>query len=268
MLPGPLREYPSILIDDPNATSKLTSAISQIAEVLSLEETTGGRKQAKLIDFVNTFRASLQEHHSSGTVHALTKLLYARILRLRRRVADAKPFYTQQIDRLDGKTTPVFDEVIYTVIQTFEQSQSDSEWHIRSSGVVDPRILHPWTDNLFFPDLAARNAESSVFQTISEPSSFYVVQTRTFNGLQEGHEDIGTLMNYDTNCARLVVDLSSLPSASRILKRTPKGVLRSGNKETPVGVIELAPNIYCAVQYNAKKNQALRMDLDIDWNEI
>jgi hypothetical protein len=55
-LPGPLAEYPYIQVDSRDASSRLTDAITQIAETLDLKERTGGRRQKKLTDFVNAFR--------------------------------------------------------------------------------------------------------------------------------------------------------------------------------------------------------------------
>lgn len=55
-LPGPLAEYPYIQVDSPDAFSRVTDAITQIAETLDIKERTGGKRQEKLTSFVNAFR--------------------------------------------------------------------------------------------------------------------------------------------------------------------------------------------------------------------
>lgn len=56
-LPGPLAAYPSVLIDNVDAPSRLADAITHIAKTLELRERTGGKREAKLRAFVELARS-------------------------------------------------------------------------------------------------------------------------------------------------------------------------------------------------------------------
>ena len=56
-LPGPLKQYPSVQIEDENSYYRIIDAINQLASTLDIREETNVRKQAKLNDFIPQFKA-------------------------------------------------------------------------------------------------------------------------------------------------------------------------------------------------------------------
>jgi hypothetical protein len=76
-LPGPLAAYPGVLIDAPDAPSRLADAVSQIATTLGLRERTGGKREDKLITFVDLARS--REGGSPGPKSRITDLIGRRL---------------------------------------------------------------------------------------------------------------------------------------------------------------------------------------------
>jgi hypothetical protein len=57
-LPGPLKDFPAVEINKPDATVRLRDAVVEIAKVSGVEEKSGGWAQTKLEEFVIAFRGT------------------------------------------------------------------------------------------------------------------------------------------------------------------------------------------------------------------
>lgn len=196
------------------------------------------------------------------------KLMYVKVLHLSKKEEGKEPFYFRVIDKLGGKEIPVFDETLFYSLNVYSQPRERYSFNFRSSGIIDLRVAHPWLENLIFPDKDEQLLEGSVKQLVTIPSNAYLIVSHHINGLQPGHEDFGMRMDEDTRYARLVVDFSSLPYSHPILLENPQGVLSTGEKEMPVGVIQHFPSVYSISKEDLKKGQVLRMDLKIDWEKL
>jgi hypothetical protein len=75
-------------------------------------------------------------------------------------------------------------------------------------------------------------------------------------------------MDEDSVYARLIVDFSSLPYLHPIFLENPQGVLSTGEKEMPVGVIQYSSSVYSISKKYLKKGQVLRMDFKIKWEKL
>ena len=194
------------------------------------------------------------------------KLMYVKILHLSQMGAGKNPVYRRVVERLGGEEVPVFDEAVYYGLNIFSRQEQKYSTVFRSSGIVDLRIGHPWKEKLEFPDKDAQVLRNIVRQTVKGPSNVYLTVSHHYNGLQPGHEDIGVRMDQDTQHARLVVDFSSIPNSQLLFRERPKAVLRTGNEEKPIGIIEYSPTIFSTAQNDLKEGQVLRIDFKIDWD--
>ncbi len=79
-LPGPLKQYPGVRIEDDNPSYRMTDAINQLASSLEIPSETSSRKDFKLNEFITKFRdwkPQLKEPESSQqeVIEQLTKKL-------------------------------------------------------------------------------------------------------------------------------------------------------------------------------------------------
>lgn len=69
-LPGPLKDYPCISIDKPDAAARICDSLTQVAHLLRKKPQVAGAFQAKLKDFISAFGAT-----RAGTLQARAFLL-------------------------------------------------------------------------------------------------------------------------------------------------------------------------------------------------
>jgi len=103
---------------------------------------------------------------------------------------------------------------------------------------------------------------------VNLPAYTYSFVSHYVNGLQPGHEDIGTKMERDTRYARVVFDMSSIPGAGSLFKTRPKAYLCTGELREAVGIEEYSPEIYSVTRSDLKEGQVLRIEFAFDWTRI
>lgn len=195
------------------------------------------------------------------------KLLYIKVVHLSKMVDGKPPFYSRVVERL-GKEIPVYDELVYYSLNIFSKPQENFTFTFRSSGVPDPRPVHPWVGKLEFSDKDSQLIQNMVQANVNKSCRTYAVVSHHFNGLQPGHEDVATKMDRDTLYARLVVDFSAVPGAAGIFKSHPKGSLRTGDASEPLGIEEYSPDIFAVTRNNLKEGQVLRIEFSLDWTKL
>ena len=80
------------------------------------------------------------------------KLLYVKVNFLANQKTQAAPFYKRTVERLDGpeRIVPVFDEAVYYTLKLFPEQRTLGPEQDSSSGVVDPRLVIPWLNQVEF----------------------------------------------------------------------------------------------------------------------
>jgi hypothetical protein len=197
-----------------------------------------------------------------------SKVMYVKVLYLKRNEPGQKPVYQRVVKRLKGESVVVFDEEVYYSMSVFPREQERYSYTFRSSGVVDLRTVHPWVEHLRFADKGDNLIEGRVSQTVDLPSNVYLVVSHHCNGLQPGDEDVAMRADFDTSYARLVVDFSSLPNIDSLFKERPTAKFREGNSETLLGIEEYAPGIFSVTHKDIKKDSVLRIDFKIAWEKL
>ena len=71
-LPGPLKNYPGVRIDDKNPSYRMTDVINQLASALGIQPETNARRDAKLDSFITEFRAWKPQFPQIDTSKALS----------------------------------------------------------------------------------------------------------------------------------------------------------------------------------------------------
>ncbi|MEN0111072.1 MAG: hypothetical protein AAF805_10140 [Planctomycetota bacterium] len=213
-----------------------------------------------------------REELASGEPRCTTKILYAKVVRFELQRDDAAPLYVADASRTAETPldTPVFDETVYTSVETYDRPTSRHEYSFRSSGVADLLCLAPWRSRLRFTDRGAASDPHQVRQVFTdEARDSFVVVTHAYNGLQPGNEDFGMRMPEDIDEARLVVDLSSIPALLGSMTEAPRGELRSeGAEAMPLSVLEYRRGIYCIEHRGLRRNDVLLLDFTFDWERL
>jgi hypothetical protein len=195
------------------------------------------------------------------------KLLYVKVLHLSKMQDDKPPVYSRVVERL-SKEISIYDELVYYSLNVFSKSQENFSFSFSSSGVADPRPVHPWVGKLGFAYRDSQFFEKTVQSTVNKSSRTYAVVSHHFNGLQPGHEDVQTKVDRDTRYARLVVDFSSIPGAAALFKVRPKAFLRTDDLSEPLGIEEYTPEIFAVTRDNVKEGQVLRIEFSLDWTKL
>lgn len=195
------------------------------------------------------------------------KYAYIKVLHLRRRKPGCPPVYRRFIKRLNQQID-VYDEVMLFRYEMFPRKKQNYNTVDRSSGIVDLQVLHPWQEELEFPDKGAKGVPGVIAPVISQTSHTYFTAAHYFNGFQEGNEDFAIKMTQDTGEARLIVDFSSLPGFQSIIKNLPAGYLRCPGGEERLDLREINPGVYQLLGKNLQKDEVLRMDFTIDWDKV
>jgi hypothetical protein len=195
------------------------------------------------------------------------KLLYVKVLHLSKMQDGNPPIYSRVVERL-GKEISIYDELVYYSLNVFSKSQENFSFSFSSSGVADPRPVHPWVGKLGFAYRDSQFFEKTVQSTVNKSSHTYAVVSHHFNGLQPGHEDVQTKVDRDTRHARLVVDFSSIPGAAALFKVRPKAFLRTDDLSESLGIEEYTPEIFAVTRDNVKEGQVLRIEFSLDWTKL
>jgi hypothetical protein len=119
-----------------------------------------------------------------------------------------------------------------------------------------------------FSDKGAQIVENIINYTMPKNSTTYITEAIYFNGLQPGHEDIATKMEYDTQDARMIIDFSCLPNHESIFKEKPQAFLRTQEKEELIGITEPSPGVFSIAGSNLKKDHVLGIEFKFDWEKL
>lgn len=63
-LPGALKDYSAVRIDDENPSYRLTDVINQLSSILGIDQETSSRRDAKMDEFIHRFKAWNPSHDS------------------------------------------------------------------------------------------------------------------------------------------------------------------------------------------------------------
>jgi len=191
------------------------------------------------------------------------KLLYVKVNFLANQKAQGTPFYKRTVSRLDeaDRTVPVFDEAVYYTLKLFPDERSLGPEQDSSSGVVDPRLVIPWLNQLEFHSDGAQFTKSLVEIEAKADSDTMLSVSHFLNGLQGRHQDFGTYADEDAESLRLVVDFSSIPNADNLVTMDGAQLLL---EKRPVETDELTfrscgGSVYMAYCKNVKKGSLLKM---------
>lgn len=197
----------------------------------------------------------------------LERIQYIKVIHLKQIKNNSEPIYLRNIPRFSKDDTKIYDEAVYYHCVVYDKPVKNYKTNARSSGIIDTQIILPWKDNLEFTDKGEAKIEGHLSQVINEPSNIFLTVSHFFNGSQKGNEDFATRMSENTDCGRLIADLSSIPNIRNILKGIPKGYLCCKEcKDRPLSVVELRDNVYHVSMNNLKIDDVLRIDFEFDWN--
>lgn len=200
------------------------------------------------------------------------KFTLYRIVRLRVKNRGDKPYYTRHHHFLDAEED-VYDEAwVINGVQSNYPTQF-SALPLTSSGMVDaymvlPEVL-PSADN--HPHLRSRKDEFRF--SYPEPTTRMAVAGVLVNGLQnESDWWYGTTAQYDSQDLTLVVDFSSVPDASKVVKNVSAHVERTkkgGQREKqPLPLGKFGDDIFSTVYEGADKNDTIKITFEIDIDNL
>jgi hypothetical protein len=191
------------------------------------------------------------------------KLAYVKVVHLA--PLDGPPAYTAHVPRPAGTGTDVevFDEVRLFRLNKFAISRSEFKSRDRSSGIVDLLMLYPYNEKLVFPDKAAERVMGHIEQIVRRDVDTVLSMSTYYNGLGKDQEDWAIQMEHQTEEARLIVDLSSVPGRHQIVRSLPRGSVRRGDEESSRGLAEPRPGVYSLDASNLSAGDVLRIDLTL-----
>ncbi len=152
----------------------------------------------------------------SSQSRTFRKLLYVKVNYLANQKTQAAPFYKRNVMRLDepDRLVPVFDEAVYYTLKLYPDTRTLGPEQDTSSGVVDPRLVIPWLNQLEFHSKGAKFTKTMVDIEPKADSDTMLSVSHFLNGLQGRNQDFGTYADEDAESLRLVVDFSSVPNAA------------------------------------------------------
>jgi hypothetical protein len=197
------------------------------------------------------------------------KCSYLKMYSLSRKAAGAPPLYQRHVDRLN-QDIDVYDEVHLFRLNVFHKQQMQFATRDRSDGVVDLRILHPWQEEINYPDKAAAKIPGLIVQAFEHGSSVFLTQTIRYNGFQPGGEDMLTQMEGDAEEVRMIMDFSSLPNIKAVLNGNPKATLWSAQDKSwkEIKLTEPHSNVYLVEQSKLRKDDVIKVEFPIDWDKV
>lgn len=213
------------------------------------------------------------EEDPSEQSQGFRKLVYVKVNRLSNRDARPNPFYNRKVDRLDAPEAivPVFDEAVYYSLKLFPGKRKLGREKEISSGVVDPRLVIPWLTQLDYHAGEAIQVKQMVDIEATAEDNTMLTVSHFLNGLQAGHQDIGSFADEDADSLRLIVDFSSVPNAADfiVLEKTQLLVNRQPVDTDDLKFQQCGDAIYMAHVKNAKKGSLLKMDFTFkDWKNL
>jgi hypothetical protein len=179
------------------------------------------------------------------------KLVYAKILSLRDRRADA-PVYSREID---GARIPISDETIYVSLHFFTEARSYFKWNIQTSGIAESNVIYPWQTLPVFAGPLPGDPRRTMVIGSNQHSNSYVALSHFFNGQQPGHREVFIHIEEDAAKATLVLDLSSIEGEVRV-----SGLREfvNGGKQ-PMPVHEERHRIYLITDTELRMGETLRL---------
>jgi len=201
------------------------------------------------------------------------KLLYVKVNYLARKESAAAPFYKRVVRRLDGpeQLVPVYDEAVYYTLKLFPETRKILREQEHSSGVVDPRLVIPWTKDVNFNPDGVRPAKELVGMETNVESDTMLNVSHFLNGLQDQSQTFCTYADEDAESLRLIVDFSSIPNAADTIKKDGTQLLIN---RQPVETDDLRDedcggSVYMAHCKNAKRGSVLEMRFTFkNWNAV
>jgi len=197
----------------------------------------------------------------------LYKFVYIKTYSLSAMREGAPPVTHKFVKRLNREVA-VFDEFHMFKLSIFKTERKKHRVGDRSSGVVDMQILHPW-QNVAFSDAGAAQKEDVIDQVIKKPSAVFFTRSMYYNGFQPGNEQFAIKMEQDTDEARIVMDFTSIQNIRKIIKGSPKGIIRKGDVEEEAMAGETSEQgIYQIGASKLDEGDVLRVDFTIDWSQV
>jgi len=191
------------------------------------------------------------------------KVLYIQVCHLANRNRGATSFYDRTVERLQGPdaVVPVFDEAVYYTLKLFPEKRMLGIEQEASSGVVDPRLVIPWRDQVGFRSDLAQQANSLVNLETDGESDTMLSVSHFLNGMQDRNQDFSTYADEDMESLRIVVDFSSVPNAHDLVDMEGVSLLLHGRpvETEKLGYQRCGPSIYMAFCKDVKKGHLLRM---------
>lgn len=216
----------------------------------------------------SSYEKSDADKPGSGQSRRYRKVLYVKVTCLSDRARVKEPSYHRPVNRLaEGeRAVPVFDEAVYYTLELFPNKSAVSVRKERSSGVVDPRVVIPWQDEVAFRDAGAREVKSMVeLETDGESDAFLSI-SHFENGLQGAKDQyMATDVPEDAEFVRMVVDFSSIPNADRFITGERAFVSLKG-QNTVVPIAQHGPGVFSVVCADAKKSSVINFYFRFDWD--
>ena len=192
-----------------------------------------------------------------------SKLLYVKVNHLANRKTQTLPFYERTVARLaePEREVPVFDEAVYYTLKQFPEKRPQGLEEDSSTGVVDPRLMIPWLDQVEFNSPQAEQSKSLVDIKTKADSDTMLSVSHFLNGLQGGNQDFCSYADEDAESLRLVVDFSSIPNAGDFIKM--EGAELTLDKQPvqsdTLSVRSCGESVYVAICRDVKKGSLLTM---------
>jgi hypothetical protein len=192
------------------------------------------------------------------------KLLYVKVNFLANQKTHAAPFYKRTVERLDEpeRIVPVFDEAVYYTLKLFPEKRTLGPEQDSSSGVVDPRLVIPWLNEVEFHNEGAQRVKSLVDVEAKADSDTMLSVSHFLNGLQRRNQDFCTYADEDAESLRLVVDFSSIPNAHDLITMDGAQLLLEKRPVETDDVVcrRCSESVYMAHCKDVKKGSLLKME--------
>ncbi len=210
---------------------------------------------------------------SAARPRLFRKILYVKITCLFEKAPGAMPFYDRIVPRLKevDRVVRVYDEAVYYTLDLFPTKRRVEARSDSSSGVVDSQMVIPWNDNLTFFHETMKHVKEVVQFDLPEESDTLLTVSHIENGLQGNNQNVASHVQEDAEYARLIVDFSSVPGASRFVK-VKSGWVLTDRREPPPDAVSpdtvqtYGGTIFVLARKDVRKGWTLKMYFEFDWN--
>ncbi len=195
------------------------------------------------------------------------KILFVKVTCLTDRTRVTKPVYIREVPRLkpSERAVAVFDEAVYYTLELLPKKTLTEPRKERTSGVVDPRLVLPWQDEVQFRDAAAKQIKEWVqLESNQETDTFFSV-SHFENGLQGEEQDIGTDVREDAEWVRVVADFSTVPNATKFITAT-RACIRLNGQEELAPISQPGPGVFTVMCKEVKKDAMIVIYFKFDWD--